>query len=122
MVVRLDGPVRGEAAVRAAVAQRSGGVCEIAIAGICRGRNENISHRKARSQGGLWSTANCMAACGSGTTGCHGWVESHPTEARQLGLRLTSRQSPLAVPALMRTAQWPLARYYLNDDGTLTCA
>jgi hypothetical protein len=24
--------------------------------------------------------------CGSGTTGCHGWAESHVTDARAVGL------------------------------------
>ena len=31
------------------------------------------------------SPANLVVLCGSGTTGCHGWVESHRAEARELG-------------------------------------
>lgn len=118
----MDGPIVGEVAVRKAVRDRSGGVCEIFIPGVCRGRQENISHRKAVGQGGRWSTANCMGACGSGTTGCHGWVEGNPAEARKLGLRLLSGQHPPDVPVLMRTAEWPLGWYTLDDYGTLTFA
>ena len=29
--------------------------------------------------------SNLIALCGSGTTGCHGWVHSHPAEAREYG-------------------------------------
>ena len=32
------------------------------------------------------SPANIVILCGSGTTGCHGWVHQHVAEAERLGL------------------------------------
>src|SRR4051794_39579681 len=110
-----------EVSTRQVVRERSGGTCEIFIPAVCRGRAENISHRKARSQGGLWTPANCMDACGSGTTGCHGWVESHWEQAHKMGLRLSRSQDPECEPVLMRTAEWPWGWYRLLDDGTIEC-
>jgi hypothetical protein len=120
MELCTDGPIVGEAAVRKVVRERSGGICEIARLGICLGRATNVSHRKSVGQGGRWSTANCMDSCGSGTTGCHGWVEHHPVAARRLGLRLTRDEHPPDVPVLMRTAEWPFGLYRLDDYGTIT--
>lgn len=122
MAVRADGPIGGEAKVRQVVRERSGGICEIFIPAVCRGRAENISHRKAVGQGGRWTTANCMDACGSGTTGCHGWVEDHWHAAHKMGLRLARSENPLDVPVLMRTAQWPFGWYTLDDYGTISAS
>lgn len=33
----------------------------------------------------LHQPANLIVLCGSGTTGCHGWVESHRHQARESG-------------------------------------
>jgi hypothetical protein len=38
--------------------------------------------------------ANGILLCGSGVDGCHGWVESHPSEARGLGLILRRDEIP----------------------------
>ncbi|MGW5147601.1 HNH endonuclease [Rhodococcus koreensis] len=61
----------------------------------CEGRCERcgrwgytLHHRRKRSQGGLWTASNCVALCGSGTTGCHGWVEANPLAAHEVGLWL----------------------------------
>lgn len=62
-----------------------------------------------------------MDSCGSGTTGCHGWVESHWVEANKMGLRLSRGQDPEVEAVLMRTAEWPWGWYFLNDDGTIQC-
>jgi hypothetical protein len=109
-----------EATCRRIVYERSGGVCEIGLKGICLGRGTNISHRKARGQGGPWSPANCMHACGSGTTGCHGWVEANWTEAERRGLRVSAYDDFIGKPVVMRTAVWLPAWWILNEDGTLT--
>lgn len=42
--------------------------------------------------------SNLITLCGSGTTGCHGWVESYPTAARELGLAVASWDNPLTIP------------------------
>lgn len=48
-------------------------------------------HRKARGRGGSsdplrGGIANCLILCGTGTTGCHGWVERNRDRAIELGL------------------------------------
>ena len=39
-------------------------------------------HRVPESRSGPTDRWNCLPLCGHGTTGCHGWVEHHPAEAR----------------------------------------
>jgi hypothetical protein len=62
---------------------RSGGWCEQRVPGVCRGRAREFSHRWAEGQGGLWCASNGMDSCG--LAGCHGWLHSHPVEAKRLG-------------------------------------
>lgn len=55
-----------------------------------RGASWSIHHRAPRGAGGSrvdWvnGAANGVILCGSGTTGCHGWVEAHRAEARDTG-------------------------------------
>ncbi len=48
----------------------------------------SIHHRRPRGMGGTKtreSPANLLLLCGSGTTGCHGYVESHRSEAETNG-------------------------------------
>lgn len=45
------------------------------------------------------SPANLVVLCGSGTTGCHGWVESHRAEAYDAGLLVRrGLRTPAEVP------------------------
>jgi hypothetical protein len=86
-----------ESAARGRVDARSGGVCE-----RCGAREaESFSHRIPAGQGGRFTAANGINTCGDGTTGCHGWIEANPTEARRHGWRLNSRQKPDKRPALI---------------------
>lgn len=48
------------------------------------------------------SLSNLMLLCGSGTTGCHGWVESHRAVALEEGFLLHAEQDPAEVPVWMR--------------------
>jgi len=85
-----------------------------------------IQHRRARGMGGsskasTSSPANGLLLCGSGTTGCHGWTESHPAEAAFLGWRVTQFDDPTHVPVWRTTplgGEWVL----LDDDGNSTPA
>jgi len=58
----------------------------------------NLHHRQLRSQGGQNTAANLIALCGSGTTGCHGWVHAHPKSATALGLIVASWADPAETP------------------------
>lgn len=52
-----------------------------------RNSHYSIHHRRLRSHPypGLHETHNLITLCGSGTTGCHGWVHGHPSEAYEHG-------------------------------------
>lgn len=55
-----------------------------------RGMGWSAHHRKPRGQGGtsnpsIANIANCLILCGSGTTGCHGWVESRRAISEDVG-------------------------------------
>lgn len=77
----------------------------------------SIQHRIARGMGGtsdplIGHPTNGITLCGSGTTGCHGWVEHHPTEAQMFGYALPSTVWPVSVPVLT-FAGWQM----LTADG-----
>ena len=57
-------------------------------------------HRKLRSQGGKHDVENLILLCGSGTTGCHGWVHANPKEAYAGGFIVRSSKLPVSVPVL----------------------
>lgn len=104
---------KAEKTARRLVRERSGGVCESCGAA----RATNFQHRKGRGQGGPWSAANGFDVCGSGTTGCHGYMHAHPAESYERGWSVRSHDDPAAVP--VQTARgW----FLLDDDGGLTAA
>jgi hypothetical protein len=85
---------------------------------VCEGCGQaaasNWSHRIGRGVGGLWAPSNGLHLCGSGTTGCHGYIGAEPTLARdERGWRLESHEVPAEVPALHWLHGWVL----LDDDG-----
>lgn len=68
-------------------------------------------HRIPRAVGGH-TYPNIILLCGSGTTGCHGWVHSHPIAARHDGLILDGNHRPPLDPAILpvrlHTGYWKL--------------
>ena len=100
---------------RELVAARSDGDCEVAIPGVCQGRATTVHHRRKRSQGGGWGAANLLALCGSGTTGCHGWVEANPKASREWGWWIfTGDGEPNTVSVFLHAHTDP--RWCLLDD------
>ena len=72
-------------------------------------------HRKLRSQCTRvekHQVQNLILLCGSGTTGCHGYVHAHPETAYENGWMVRSWQDQLDVP--VRT--WH-GLVYLTSDG-----
>lgn len=62
-------------------------------------------HRRSRSirDRHTHCTCNLITLCGRGNTdGCHGWVHSHPFEARRLGWIVSRHTDPTPVPVLTR--------------------
>lgn len=118
----------GEAKARKLVRERSDGVCE--VCGTMWATN--MHHRKNRSQGGLWEASNLLHLCGSGTTGCHGWITEHVTEAVAKGQCVRSHQDPTGTAVWTRhgwvlldnqggihSAESLVAEYHLQSNETL---
>jgi hypothetical protein len=81
----------------------------------------SLQHRRARGMGGSRhsttdSPSNLVLVCGSATYGCHGWIESHPFEASNLGFRLPQSATPSSVPISTHTH----GTVYLDDFGGYT--
>lgn len=84
--------------VRGALRQRADGACE--VCGLAYPTNAH--HRKNRSQAGGDELSNLLAVCGSGTTGCHGYITEHPAESYLKGWSVRSTEDPREVPVLYR--------------------
>lgn len=54
-------------------------------------------HRQLRRHGDH-SAANLILLCGSGTTGCHGWVHANPALSYEMGWLLKGWQTPEVEP------------------------
>lgn len=60
-----------------------------------RGMGWSAHHRRPRGAGGtsnpeIGNVTNCLILCGSGTTGCHGWVETYRAMAEDYGYLVRS--------------------------------
>lgn len=107
-----------EAQCRTIVEQRSGGICEVQIPGVCTGQAQSKHHRRKRSHTGMWVPSNILDACGDGTRDCHGWIEANPDAAQARGLWLIGAESPQFSPVLISwrgIMDW----YILTDWGGL---
>lgn len=91
----------------------------------------SLQHRIPRGMGGsrdprLNLPSNLILLDGSGTTGCHGEVESHRADAGDAGYLVPRIEDPAAVPVTV--AVWPASsaspavtvRYLLDDLGGRT--
>lgn len=68
---------------------------------MCGGPPGSASHRRPAGQGGPWSPSNLLVACGTGTTGCHGWLEANRAHADAGGwqiMRPDEGSTPADVP------------------------
>lgn len=81
---------------------------------------DSIHHREPRSHpfDRLHQPENLLQLCGSGTTGCHGWVHAHPARAYRLGYLVHTGKDPATIPVYYRTGGWQ----QLNPDGTRNTA
>ena len=93
-----------------------------------RGFDWSAHHRIPRGSGGIGAALgsdydllisgiqNCLILCGSGTTGCHGWVETYRELAREYGYlitRLGIEISPGGIPVMREDGTW----WRLTADG-----
>lgn len=104
-----------ERRARAIVRERSGGNCETQIKGQCLGRATNYQHRKNKSQcskAELWLSSNGLHVCGTGTTGCHGYIHANPAKSYSYGWSCRQALDPRQMP-VERRGVW----VHLDDDG-----
>jgi hypothetical protein len=77
----------------------------------------SIHHRMPRGMGGtsldLNKTSNLVLLCGSGTSGCHGWIEHNRQEAREFGFLLNRNQDSTKIPIITSSG----LQRYLDDSG-----
>lgn len=78
----------------------------------------SVHHRRPRMMGGsknqeLHKSANLIVLCGTGTSGCHGWVESNRDKARELGYLIQKVESAGEIPFQDNNGLW----WYLDNYG-----
>lgn len=96
---------------RAIILRRSQGRCE-----LCGRVGTNVHHRMR--QGRPWNPANLLRVCGSGNaSGCHGWIETHPGHAGELGLIVPRGHDPAPVALFCRPVLFGLGWWFPDDDG-----
>lgn len=96
--------------------------CGAAITGQ-RGYDWSLHHRRPRGSGGTslaWVNlpGNLVMLCGSGTTGCHGFVESHRVWATDAGFLVPLNGVAVAAEVAIVHAIHGLC--LLRDDGFIT--
>jgi len=106
--------------VLALLRERSVGRCE-----MCGRPATNTHHRRPRGMGGSKDPAtdrpaNLARLCGSGTTGCHGWIENNRTAAEDCGWLVPQGHDPATVPILIMGLGGMLDWVLLDDDGNST--
>lgn len=92
-----------------------------------RGIGWSAHHRMPRGAGGVGrksvltelarmisAVTNCLILCGSGTTGCHGWVESHRAIAEDHGYIVRRGINP---PAGIRIKRHDGSWWLLTSSG-----
>ena len=73
------------------------GVCMLRIAGVCTIWATNEHHRKRKSHGVDNTPPNLIPVCGSGTTGCHGYVHANPAISYEKGWLVHSWDDPAEI-------------------------
>jgi hypothetical protein len=106
--------------IRGAVLERDGYQC-VRCGEFAGYQPHSIHHRILGNRKDV-RASNLITLCGSGTTGCHGWVHAHPKEAQSGGYivsrharRDSTSQAPVFYGQTGRTG-W----FALGDNLTLT--
>lgn len=87
-----------------------------------RGTGWSLHHRRPRGMGGnreAWvnEPPNGIILCGSGVTGCHGWVEENRDVGYELGLLVRRGEDrPVDVPVRRQDGTW----WFLTRWGSAT--
>ena len=103
---RSTGPT---ASVRETVMRRAGGRCE--RCGKALNGPHSVHHRQPRGMGGpsnpeVNNPSNLLVLCGTGTTGCHGWIESNREYATLRGFLVPRPLHPADTPVQLHDTRW----------------
>lgn len=110
-------------AQRHQVAERAGHCCELCGLALWSDgawiRPHSFHHRQPRGAGGtrrpdVNAAFNLLLLCGTGTTGCHGRIESRRTEAYTAGWLVRTGLDPANTPT---TVWWSPRPLLLTTDG-----
>ncbi|WP_382307333.1 hypothetical protein [Herbiconiux sp. UC225_62] len=113
---------------RQGVLNRDRNMCQ--RCGRTLGLGANLQHRRARGRGGRGDGVsvnfpeNLLSLCGSGTTGCHGWVTAHPRLSDANGWSVSTNATaygPEAVPVLGRDEFGRQQWYWLEGFDRIEC-
>lgn len=97
-VMRRAQRKRVQLSFRAALAQRSNGLCEARLSG-CLIAATDVCHRLGKKMGGRPHGDDLrLAGVWHGCRVCHAWTHARPTESYELGLMLREGQDPLVEP------------------------
>ncbi|SDD42756.1 hypothetical protein [Auraticoccus monumenti] len=115
MSPRSTGPTLG---MRQAAYDRDNRRCR--RCGTARGPH-SLHHRQNRGMGGsrqVNTLSRLVVLCGTGTTGCHGWITEHPAEAYATGwlIRKLSPDDPEQIPLVTVYGE----RFFLLHSGGVT--
>jgi hypothetical protein len=78
----------------------------------------SVHHLTLRSHGVDNSVEAQILVCGSGTTGCHGWIHAHPAAARAAGwMRLGTAKRDSALQPVMVALPSGYGWFLLTPDG-----
>jgi hypothetical protein len=91
--------------------------CELCGGALDSVNGMSIHHRKPRRMGGtrdpeINEPFNLLVLCGSGTTGCHGKVESNRLKAVFEGVILRANDDPKTTPVKDANGRWWLLDSY----------
>lgn len=106
---------------RKAVIERDRSICQWCGRYCDTTGDYSLQHRRARGMGGSKRPetdlpGNLVLVHGSGTTGCHGAIESQRAEAVRRGFNVPQHLTPAKVPLLVHSG--PAGRWVrFDDDG-----
>lgn len=112
-----DGPIY---LARVTCLTRSSERCERCNGSLFGVYGYSLHHRRPRGMGGSRDprtnrVPNFLVLCGSGTTGCHGWVEQNRARAYDTGFLVRRGHDPEHTPIVgYQGLQTPI---WLCDDG-----